>query len=132
ALGAGLLNVDGGQIGFGGGELSNVHTIDTANLDGRLQEINIEVACDVDNPLTGERGASAVFGPQKGANPEIVATLDQNLAHFAKVIKDEQGIDVDQISGSGAAGGGCRARYNRGRKNRPANDLWKNTNRSSE
>src|SRR5699024_9010534 len=78
---------------------------DTAKIDGRLQEINIDVACDVDNPLTGKRGASAVFGPQKGANPEIVATLDQNLAHFAKVIKDEQGIDVDQISGSGASGG---------------------------
>src|SRR5690625_105935 len=105
ALGAGVLNVDGDQIGFGGGELSNVHTIDTSNLDIRLQEITIEVACDVDNPLTGERGASAVFGPQKGASFEMVKILDQKLAHLANVIKNDLGMDVDQIPGSGAAGG---------------------------
>jgi|SRR5690625_465341 len=105
ALGAGLLDVAGNQIGFGGRELSNVHTIDTVNLDVRLQKINIEVACDVDNPLTGERGASAVFGPQKGANPEVVAILDKNLAHLANVMKSELEMDVDQIAGSGAAGG---------------------------
>ncbi len=105
ALGAGLLDAAGDQIGFGGGELSNVHTIDTSNLDIRLQEITIEVACDVDNPLTGERGASAVFGPQKGASFEMVKILGQKLAHLANVIKNDLGMDVDQIPGSGAAGG---------------------------
>lgn len=105
AVGVRLLDVKGNQIGLGAGELNKLHTIDTANLDGRLQEMNIEVACDVDNPLVGKQGASAIFGPQKGASPEMVETLDQHLSHFANVMKSDLEIDVAHIPGSGAAGG---------------------------
>lgn len=105
ALGAKLLDSERKQIGLGGGALKQLCTIDLSNLDPRLKDITIEVACDVDNPLTGEQGASAIFGPQKGATPEMAFKLDQNLAHFAKVMKSELGKDVDQIPGSGAAGG---------------------------
>lgn len=105
ALGAKLLDKDGNPVGFGGGELNKLHSIDLTQLDPRLKDVHIEVACDVDNPLTGERGASAVFGPQKGATPEMVSILDANLAHYAQVVKDALGIDVDQIPGAGAAGG---------------------------
>jgi glycerate 2-kinase len=104
ALGARLLDKDGNPLGFGGGELSKLDSIDLSQ-DPRLKEVHIEVACDVDHPLTGERGASAVFGPQKGATPEMVAILDANLARFAQVVKETLGIDVDPIPGAGAAGG---------------------------
>ncbi|MEK4799845.1 glycerate kinase [Thermoactinomyces sp. FSL K6-2592] len=105
ALGARLLDRDGNPLGFGGGELSKLDSIDLSQLDPRLKEVHIEVACDVDHPLTGERGASAVFGPQKGATPEMVAILDANLARYAQVVKETLGIDVDPIPGAGAAGG---------------------------
>ncbi|MBA4552726.1 glycerate kinase [Thermoactinomyces vulgaris] len=105
ALGAKLLDKDGNPLGFGGGELSKLDSIDLSQLDPRLKEVHIEVACDVDHPLTGERGASAVFGPQKGATPEMVAILDANLARYAQVVKETLGIDVDPIPGAGAAGG---------------------------
>jgi glycerate kinase len=71
----------------------------------RLAECTIEVACDVDNPLTGPRGASAIFGPQKGATPEMVQQLDANLQHFARIILRDVGADVDAVAGAGAAGG---------------------------
>jgi glycerate 2-kinase len=105
ALGARLLDRDGNPLGFGGGELSKLDSIDLSQLDPRLKEVHIEVACDVDHPLTGKRGASAVFGPQKGATPEMVTILDANLARFAQVVKETLGIDVDPIPGAGAAGG---------------------------
>jgi glycerate 2-kinase len=105
ALGAKLLDKDGNPLGVGGGELSKLDSIDLSQLDPRLKEVHIEVACDVDHPLTGERGASAVFGPQKGATPEMVAILDANLARYAQVVKETLGIDVDPIPGAGAAGG---------------------------
>jgi glycerate 2-kinase len=105
ALGAKLLDKDGNPLGFGGGELSKLDSIDLSQLDPRLKEVHIEVACDVDHPLTGKRGASAVFGPQKGATPEMVTILDANLARFAQVVKETLGIDVDPIPGAGAAGG---------------------------
>ncbi|MBA4550108.1 glycerate kinase [Thermoactinomyces intermedius] len=105
ALGARLLDRDGNPLGFGGGELSKLDSIDLSQLDPRLKEVHIEVACDVDHPLTGKRGASAVFGPQKGATPEMVAILDANLSRYAQVVKETLGIDVDPIPGAGAAGG---------------------------
>jgi glycerate kinase len=67
--------------------------------------VKIEVACDVDNPLTGKRGASAIFGPQKGATDEMISLLDQNLAHYANIISTELNINVSSIPGAGAAGG---------------------------
>jgi glycerate 2-kinase len=105
ALGAILLDENGDEIGEGGGALSDLATINLANFDPRLADIQIEVACDVENPLTGEKGASAIFGPQKGATPEMVVKLDQNLAHFAAIIERDLGKKIDNVPGAGAAGG---------------------------
>lgn len=105
ALGGKLLDKDGKEIGFGGGELSKLHKIDLSNLDERLKKVKIIVACDVDNPLTGERGASYIFGKQKGGTPEMLKILDNNLKNFAKTIRKDLGVDIENISGSGAAGG---------------------------
>ncbi|WP_251277513.1 glycerate kinase, partial [Enterobacter hormaechei] len=76
----------GQPLGQGGGELGKLARIDLSGLDRRLAECRIEVACDVTNPLTGKDGASAVFGPQKGATPEMIVTLDNALAQYARVI----------------------------------------------
>ncbi|KKD60373.1 glycerate kinase [Grimontia sp. AD028] len=105
ALGVKLLDKDGQAIGFGGGALASLHTIDCSDVDSRLKSVKLEVACDVDNPLCGEKGASAVFGPQKGATPEMVNTLDANLAIYADIMKSELGSDVKNCAGAGAAGG---------------------------
>ncbi|WHY75187.1 glycerate kinase [Neobacillus sp. WH10] len=105
ALGVQFLDRNGNEIGEGGGSLGDLESIDLADIDPRLKEIKIEVACDVDNPLTGERGASAIFGPQKGATPEMVAQLDTNLSHFADIIECDLGKKIKDVSGAGAAGG---------------------------
>ena len=105
ALGVKLLDVQGQPIGRGGAPLAQLARIDASGLDARLAACTIEVACDVDNPLTGERGASAIFGPQKGATPAMVQTLDANLQHFAQLIERDVGIEVEHIAGAGAAGG---------------------------
>ncbi len=105
ALGARLLDARGEDIGPGGGALAALERVDVSALDPRLAECRIEVACDVDNPLTGPRGASAVFGPQKGATAEMVQTLDANLARFAHIVERDLGVAVDAVPGAGAAGG---------------------------
>ena len=105
ALGARLLDADGRDVEGSGGGLARLERIDVSALDPRLKECRIEVACDVDNPLTGPRGASAVFGPQKGATPEMVQVLDANLARFARIVERDLGVAVDQVPGAGAAGG---------------------------
>ncbi|ENV3665300.1 glycerate kinase [Vibrio vulnificus] len=105
ALGIKLLDAQGNALGYGGGELAKLATIDCSQLDPRLAQVRLEVACDVDNPLCGTKGASAVFGPQKGATPEMVAILDENLAHYASIIKQQLGVDVRDMAGAGAAGG---------------------------
>jgi len=105
ALGVKLLDAAGQDIGPGGAPLAKLARIDASGIDARLAECTIEVACDVDNPLTGPRGASAIFGPQKGATPEMVQQLDANLQHFARLIQRDLGVDVDQVAGAGAAGG---------------------------
>lgn len=105
ALGGRLLDEAGHDIGPGGGSLSKLALVDLTELDTRLKDVHIEVACDVDNPLTGPRGASAIFGPQKGATPEMVELLDQNLAHFADVVEKELGRSFRNLEGAGAAGG---------------------------
>ncbi len=105
ALGGRLLDGSGNDIGPGGGALSKIAAIDLTDLDARLKDVQMEVACDVDNPLTGPRGASAIFGPQKGATPEMVELLDQNLSHFADVAERELGKSFRDIAGAGAAGG---------------------------
>lgn len=105
ALGAKLLTQDQQQIAQGGAALAGLMKIDISELDSRLEDCQIDVACDVTNPLTGEEGASAVFGPQKGATPEMVADLDHALTHYAACIKQDLGIDVLSLEGGGAAGG---------------------------
>lgn len=105
ALGGRLLNADGREIGFGGGELAKLKEIDLNNFDPRLKDVTIEVACDVNNPLCGENGASRVFGPQKGANEEMIEILDKNLRHYAAIIKTQFGKDVIDEPGAGAAVG---------------------------
>ncbi len=105
ALGARFLNSDGQEITEGGGALSDLAAIDLSSLDSRLAHVKIEVACDVDNPLIGPKGASAIFGPQKGATPEIVNQLDENLAHYAEIIEKDLGVKIADVPGAGAAGG---------------------------
>ncbi|MEL4012666.1 glycerate kinase [Dryocola clanedunensis] len=111
ALGAKLVDKQGQALGYGGGELEKLAGIDIGELDKRLQECRIEVACDVTNPLTGEDGASAVFGPQKGATPEMVKRLDEFLAHYARIIARDLDKDVLTLDGGGAAGGMGAALY---------------------
>ena len=105
ALGGKLLDSCGKEIGFGGGQLSNLCKIDLSNLDKRLEKTKIIVACDVQNPLTGVSGASHIFGKQKGANEEQREVLDKNLKHYAEIIRKDVGKDVENIPGAGAAGG---------------------------
>lgn len=105
ALGAKLLTLDGQPIPPGGAGLEMLASIDISGLDNRLLRCQIDVACDVTNPLTGEEGASAVFGPQKGATPEMVRLLDRALAHYAACIRRDLGRDVLTLEGGGAAGG---------------------------
>ncbi len=105
ALGARFTDPDGKELPDGGAALSRLQRIDLSGLDPRLQDTEITVACDVDNPLCGPRGASAVFGPQKGATPEIVAELDAALAHFAAITQQTTGRQVAELPGAGAAGG---------------------------
>lgn len=105
ALGIRLNDRNGMEIGEGGGSLGELASIDHTHLDPRLVNVSIEVACDVDNPLTGERGASAIFGPQKGATPTMVKQLDRNLDHYADIIARELGKNIKDVAGAGAAGG---------------------------
>ncbi len=105
ALGARLLDSEGNEIGPGAEGLEQLAAIDLSGLDKRLQRVSFQVACDVDNPLTGENGASAIFGPQKGADEALVKRMDACLAGYARVITDCIGEKVDTIPGAGAAGG---------------------------
>ena len=105
ALGAKLLDQNNHQISFGGGNLNKLDKIDISNLDSRLQDVKIILASDVTNPLIGKDGASRVFGSQKGATPEMVEKLENNLQHYAKIIKSDLNKDVASVSGAGAAGG---------------------------
>jgi glycerate kinase len=105
ALGGKFKDKYGNEIGFGGGELSKIAVIDLSRLDSRLKNVKVEVACDVTNPLCGNSGASNIFGPQKGATKKMIKILDDNLRHYADVIKKQLNIDVAEIPGAGAAGG---------------------------
>lgn len=105
ALGAKLCDANGTDIGNGGGSLISLNAIDVSGLDPRLEGCTLRVACDVTNPLTGEKGASRIFGPQKGATEALIVELDRNLAHYADVIKKSLHIDVKNVPGAGAAGG---------------------------
>ncbi|MCT0006012.1 glycerate kinase [Weissella confusa] len=105
ALGVQFLDENGQQIARGGAALATLHEIDMSNLDPRVAESEFLLASDVTNPLVGETGASAVFGPQKGATPAMVAELDAALTNYAAVIKAQLGVDLANTPGAGAAGG---------------------------
>ncbi|MGP5310885.1 glycerate kinase [Vreelandella alkaliphila] len=105
ALGAKLLDKHGNSLPPGGAALQQLATLDLSTLDPRLNSLEVEAAVDVDNPLLGSRGASAVFGPQKGASPDDVATLDRAIGHFAELSAQVRGRDEKELAGAGAAGG---------------------------
>ena len=105
ALGAKLLDENNNIIEPCGQNLNKVKYIDMSNFDNRIDDVSVKVACDVTNPLCGNDGASAIFGPQKGASPEDVEVLDKNLLHWADLLKNQIGKDILNVPGSGAAGG---------------------------
>ncbi|MFB7503517.1 glycerate kinase [Streptomyces broussonetiae] len=108
ALGARFLDEDGEPVPPGGGGLADLAAADLSGLDPRLSSVELVLASDVDNPLTGPKGAPAVYGPQKGASPDDVATLDAALAHFAKALEAAVGPQAAEYAaapGAGAAGG---------------------------
>ena len=105
ALGVRYLDANGDPLPPGGAALADLVRVDVTDLHSALSEVTIIGATDVTNPLCGETGASAIFGPQKGATPEIVSELDGCLANYARVVQSDLGIDVLHTPGSGAAGG---------------------------
>jgi glycerate kinase len=105
AVGGRFVDETGGPIGRGGGALANLARIDLGGMHPRLRTVDVIGVTDVDNPLCGPAGASAVFGPQKGASPDAVWVLDRGLAHLAAVAARDLGIDLSREPGSGAAGG---------------------------
>lgn len=105
ALGFRFLNSEGRELALGGGTLTNLTRIDSSGRDTRLTQVEVIVACDVTNPLTGPNGATAVYGPQKGATPEMIPELDMALDNLARVIERDLGIKVASLPGAGAAGG---------------------------
>jgi glycerate kinase len=105
ALGAALLDAQGHEIAPGGAALHTLARIEIANLDSRLQACTFTIASDVTNPLCGPNGATAVYGPQKGASPAMVAELDAALQHYADILKRDLDCDVATQPGAGAAGG---------------------------
>jgi len=105
ALGYHLLDAQGHELPPGGLALQNLARIHVGGMHANWTDAQVDVACDVTNPLTGASGASAVYGPQKGATPEVVAELDAALKHFAQIIRRDLGVDVEPLPGAGAAGG---------------------------
>lgn len=104
-MGAHLLDSSGQELPVGGGALKDLARIDVSELDPRLKQVEIILASDVTNPLTGPQGASYVFGRQKGADSAMIKRLDQNLHHFAQIVKRDLGKDIENQPGAGAAEG---------------------------
>ncbi|KIP97828.1 MULTISPECIES: glycerate kinase [Pseudomonas] len=124
ALGARFLDAGGNELRPGGAALATLQRVDLSALDPRLQDVQVDVAADVDNPLCGPHGASAVFGPQKGASPEQVKELDAALARLAEVVGEALGEDFSAFPGVGAAGGlGFAAKAFFGARFRPGIEL---------
>jgi glycerate 2-kinase len=105
ALGVKFFDKNGNEVGLGGGELSKIDKIDISGIDTRIKNAAFLAACDVDNPLCGDKGASAVYGPQKGASADDVILLDKGLEHFAQLVKQQLNLDIKDVAGAGAAGG---------------------------
>ena len=105
AFGMSFVDEKGVELPSGGGSLGDLHTIDMLHFDNRISESSFLIACDVVNPFVGPNGASAIFGPQKGASPIMVKALDRNLTRLANVVEQLTGISLHGKKGSGAAGG---------------------------
>ncbi|MFP7495239.1 glycerate kinase [Terribacillus saccharophilus] len=105
ALGVKFLDAHGKTLQDGAGALKELAEVDLKGLDPRWQHVSVEVACDVENPLIGPNGASVVFGPQKGADEEMVQQLDNILEHYAAIVEAAVGKTIKQVPGAGAAGG---------------------------
>lgn len=105
ALGVRFLNQRGESFVPVGATLTDIASIDMSDVNPRLAQTEVIAMCDIDNPLTGPEGAAAVFGPQKGADAEMVRRLDDGLKHLAKVLAADLGLDIDALPGAGAAGG---------------------------
>ena len=124
AMGVRFLDDKGRPLPPGGAALSHLDRIDLDDFDSRLSKVIVETAVDVDNSLVGDRGASVVFGPQKGASEEDIVILDAALAHFADKVTETLGEDFRELPGSGAAGGiGFAARTFLGAELRPGIEL---------
>lgn len=133
ALGGKFLDSKGEQLTQGGLDLQRLQHLDLDALDSRLSDVRIDIACDVDNPLCGPKGASHVFGPQKGATPEQVLALDAALGHFADICAEQFAKDDRDLPGSGAAGGiGYAARMFLAARFRPGVELVAELSRLSE
>jgi glycerate kinase len=105
ALGIRLYGTNGCELPPGGGALGDLERIDCSELDPRLQETDILVMCDVNNPLCGPEGASHIYGPQKGATSEMILQMDRNLSHFADIVEKDLSVSARDFPGAGAAGG---------------------------
>lgn len=105
ALGVGLFDSKSNPITLGGGSLSKLHSIDISTIHPLLSEAEITVACDVRNPLLGPLGATYVFGPQKGATPEMLQTLEKGMQHYAFMLQKQLNVEISTLPGAGAAGG---------------------------
>ena len=105
ALGFGLFDYHGLSLKPGGGSLGDLHSIDCSNVHPLLRKAKITVASDVRNPLLGPTGSTYVYGPQKGATPEMLATLEKNMAWFSHILQQELGVTLSELPGAGAAGG---------------------------
>ena len=105
SLGVKFLDKDGKETGIGGKYLADIRDVDISGLMPELKDCVFNIACDVDNPLCGERGASRVYGPQKGASEDDIKFLDSALRNFSKITKKKLGVDCAETPGSGAAGG---------------------------
>ncbi len=105
ALGVSFVDAENNEVGLGGGQLKHICRIDSSQLDSRLKDLNVVVACDVNNPLTGPYGASVIFGPQKGASIEVVNELESGMQRYANLLNITLDRDVSIIPGAGAAGG---------------------------
>jgi glycerate 2-kinase len=124
ALGAELLDADGAPVGPGGAGLERLARVDVSGVAAALRGAEVVVACDVDNPLTGPSGAAAVYGPQKGADPDDVVHLDRCLTRLADAVAEATGRDLRDEPGAGAAGGvGFAALAVLGAQLRPGIDL---------
>lgn len=105
AIGAKLLDSNGNNIAFGAKSLDKLSKIDCTAIDKRLKHIPIKIAADVTNPLTGQNGASFIFGPQKGATPNVVRQLEKNMIHYSTILQESFHKNFADLSGAGAAGG---------------------------